>query len=194
MDGLEKIIARITADAQQELDALNAQTQEKVQEISAQYQAKAAQEREEILSRGRKAAEERLERLSSAAKMEKRKMELAAKQEILSEAFHRALESLCSLPEQEYIELLTRLALKASISGKEQLIFSQKDRARVGKQVVLAVNEAKAGQLTLSEETRPIQGGFIMVDGDVETNCAFDTLVRLQQEKLEREVAGVLFP
>ena len=50
------------------------------------------------------------------------------------------------------------------------------------------------GLLTLSEETRPIKGGFIMVDGDIEVNCAFETLVRLQREKLEKEVAGVLFP
>jgi V/A-type H+-transporting ATPase subunit E len=32
-----------------------------------------------------------------------------------------------------------------------------------------------------------------MVDGDVEINCAFETLVRLQREKLEKEVAKVLF-
>ena len=49
------------------------------------------------------------------------------------------------------------------------------------------------GMLTLSEETRPIQGGFILVDGDVEVNCAFETLVRLQREKLEKEVADALF-
>ena len=61
------------------------------------------------------------------------------------------------------------------------------------------VNSATAqitgtGLLTLSEQTRPLQGGFIMVDGDVEINCAFETLVRLQREKMEKEVAQVLFP
>ena len=47
--------------------------------------------------------------------------------------------------------------------------------------------------LTLAEETRNIKGGFIMLDGDVEVNCAFETLVRLQREKLEKEVAKTLF-
>jgi V/A-type H+-transporting ATPase subunit E len=32
-----------------------------------------------------------------------------------------------------------------------------------------------------------------MVDGDVEINCTFETLVRLQRETLERDVAKVLF-
>ena len=49
------------------------------------------------------------------------------------------------------------------------------------------------GMLTLSEETRPMKGGFVLVDDDVEVNCAFETLVRLQREKLERDVARVLF-
>ena len=47
--------------------------------------------------------------------------------------------------------------------------------------------------LTLSEQTREIKGGFIMVDGDVEINCAFETLVRLQREQMEKKVANVLF-
>jgi V/A-type H+-transporting ATPase subunit E len=62
----------------------------------------------------------------------------------------------------------------------------------------LSVNTTAAmvngtAMLTLSQETRDIQGGFIMVDGDVEINCAFETLVRLQREKLERKVADALF-
>ena len=50
------------------------------------------------------------------------------------------------------------------------------------------------GLLTLAQETRKIRGGFIMLDGDVEINCAFETLVRLQRETLEKQVAQVLFP
>lgn len=33
-----------------------------------------------------------------------------------------------------------------------------------------------------------------MLDNDVEINCTFETLVRLQREKLEKQVAQVLFP
>ena len=41
----------------------------------------------------------------------KRKLALAAKQEVLGEAFDLALDKLCSLPEEDYIALLTRLAV-----------------------------------------------------------------------------------
>ena len=228
MEGIEKITAKIVQDAQAEITRMNQETDEKVRSIAEAAQAQADKETAETLARGQRAAQERLERLKSAAKMEQRKLELAARQEMLAEAFELALEKLCSLPEEEYVQLLTRLVLEASSTGKEQLVFSPQDRARVGKQVVVAANEAMVkqvapelpdaitdtkvgaflgkvvnsttamvtgtGMLTLSEETRPMKGGFVLVDGDVEVNCAFETLVRLQREKLEKEVDQVLFP
>ena len=227
MNGIEKITAKIAADTEAEIAQLTAQTDEKVRSIGEAAKAQADKETADTLARGRKAADERLERLKSAAQMETRKLALGAKQEVLGEAFDLALEKLCSLPEPEYIELLTHLAVEASSTGREQLVFSPKDRARIGKQVVVAANDTLVkgvapelpdsitdtkvgaflgkvvnstaamvtgtGMLTLSEETRPIKGGFIMVDGDVEINCAFETLVRLQREKLEKDVANLLF-
>jgi len=195
MDGIEKITARILEDAKCEADEIAAQAKQKANEVAERYAKQAQQEAQAILTRGEKAAAERLERLESAADMERRKMLLAAKQQVLAEAFEQALENLCSLPEQEYIDLLAGLAIKAAHSGKEQLIFSAADRARVGKQVVMAANERLGGRgaLTLSEQTRNFRGGFVMSDGDVEVNCAFETLVRMQRETLEKEVADVLF-
>jgi len=227
MNGIEKITAKIMQDAEAEVQGLMAQTEEKLAALQAQTEAQAKQERDAILSRGRKAADERLERLESAAQMEQRKLVLAAKQEVVGEAFERSVEHLCTLSDSELVKLLTALAVEASSTGREALIFSVKDRARIGKQVVMAANEelakkvspelpgaitdskmgafvgkvvntaaaqfAGTARLTLSEQTRPIRGGFVMVDDDVEINCTFETLVRLQREKLEREVANVLF-
>lgn len=47
--------------------------------------------------------------------------------------------------------------------------------------------------LTLSEETRPMRGGFILKDQKVEVNCTFDTLVRLQKAETAGAVAKKLF-
>ena len=194
MDGIEKITRRIEQDIQTEIDELTAQTRQKANELSARYAAQAAQESQAILARGEQAAAERLERLESAAGLERRKLLLASKQQVLGEAFALALDRLCSLPEKEYIDLLAKLAAKASQTGKEQLLFSAEDRSRVGKQVVMAANELLgSGMLTLSEHTRSIRGGFVLSDDEVEVNCTFETLVRLQREKLEKEVADILF-
>ena len=227
MDGIEKITARIREDARKQAAELNAQAEETARTIRGQYGQQAGQERAAILARGEKAAAERLERLNSAAGLERRKLELAAKQQVLGEAFDLAVDKLCKLPQEEYIALLAGLAVQASRTGREELIFSPADRSRLGKQVVTTANEmlvrravpelpdglgesrvgaflAKVvqntaamvtgtGQLTLSQETRPIRGGFVLSDGQVEVNCAFETLVRMQRETLEKEVADLLF-
>ena len=227
MDGMEKIAARIREDADREIARMNRETDEQIAALQAQAQTQMDRERADILSRGQRAAAERLERLKSAAQMERRKLELSAKQEVLGEAFDQALERLCSLPDQEYIQLLTALVLQAVTTGREQLIFSQKDRNRIGKAVVVAANEAMVkqvapelpdsladskvgaflgkvvnsaaaqitgtGLLTLSEETRPIRGGFILADGPVEVNCSFETMLRVRREQLEKPAAEILF-
>lgn len=227
MNGIEKLTQQINADAQAEIDAVLAEAQQKADAITADYAQRAEKVSADILSRGEDAAVQREERLLSMAAMEGRKELLAAKQDMLDKAFDLALEKLCALPDEEYVALLAKLAAAASTTGREQLIFSQKDRTRVGKAVVTAANEilAKAvapklpgevtdtkagsildkvvtgasallagtGMLTLSEQTRPIRGGFILSDGDVEVNCAFETLVRLQRGEISGAVADVLF-
>ena len=45
-----------------------------------------------------------------------------------------------------------------------------------------------------TKETLPIQGGFILRSGNVEVNCTFDTLVRLQKAETAGAVAKKLFP
>ena len=227
MDGIESITAKILDDARQQIADINAQAAQKVEQLQEQYAQRAQRESEAILEEGRAVASQRKERLVSGAGLERRKMELAAKQQVLDEAFELALDKLCSLPEEEYVAVLAAMAVRAAPTGQEQLIFSAADRARVGKRVVMAANEALVrkevpklpeslgntkvgafldrvvqnaaalitgnGQLTLSEQTRPIRGGFIMSDGSVETNCAFETLVRMERQRLERQVADILF-
>lgn len=195
MNGIEKIIDRISGDAQREIDQILAQARAEAAEITAKCQAQAQAEADEILARGEKAAAERGERLASVAQLECRKEVLRAKQEVIDEAFQLAMDKLVSLPQAEYVALLVDLAVQGAVKGTEKLIFSAADRAQVGKAVVVGANQklGDGGQLTLSEETRPMKGGFILSDGRVEVNCTFDTLVRLQRGTLSTQVADVLF-
>ena len=194
MNGIEKITGRIASDAAQEIESIQAEARRQAEEITARYAGQAERESQELLERGRRSAEERVERLASVAQLEARKLELAAKQEMLSKAYDKALEQLLNLPDQEYTALLADLAVKASSTGQEAVILSQKDRTRFGKQVVTLANEKrKDGRLTLSGETRSIRGGLVLSDGDVEVNCTFETLVRLQRGELDREISKLLF-
>ena len=75
------------------------------------------------------------------------------------------------------------------------MILSAGDRTRVGADLVARANALlKGGKLTLSGQTRPIRGGFILKNGNVEVNGTFETLVRLQRTETAGAVAKLLFP
>ena len=193
MNGIEKITQRIQADAQAEIDRVLSEARAQAAEIIAGYKAQADAEAAQIAAKNEKAAAERQERLISAAQMEARKAALAAKQEMVEKAYDLALQKLCSLPEEKYAAVLAELLIQASSTGKEEVIFSDKDRRKVGKAAVEKANKDGGRELTLSGETRSIQGGFILRSENVEVNCAFDTLVRLQKAETAGEVVKKLF-
>ena len=89
--------------------------------------------------------------------------------------------------------VLAELLVQASSTGKEEVIFSDKDRRKVGKAAVEKANKDGGKKLALSGETRSIPGGFILRSENVEVNCAFDTLVRLQKAETAGEVVKKLF-
>ena len=220
MNGIERITSRIASDADEAAQARLEQARTEAEQITERYRAQAEAEARELAERGEKAAAEREERLVSTAQMEARKVLLSAKQEMVERAYALALEKLCSLPEEQYVDVLAGLLEAASSSGTEEVIFSPKDRKSVGQKAVdrangkskpAAVSKGKPGKpaqpakpaqpeekavrhLTLSKETADIRGGFILRDRNVEVNCTFETLVRLQRGQAAGAVAKLLFP
>ena len=193
MNGIEKITQRIASDAQAEVDRILGDARDEAGRIAANYRAQADAEAAELAAKNEKAAVEREERLVSAAQMEARKVQLAAKQEMVEKSYIQALDKLCALPEEQYVAILADLLVKASSNGKEEAVFSPEDRERVGEAAVAKANELSGKQLRLSEETQPIRGGFILKDKNVEVNCTFETLVRLQKAETAGAVAQKLF-
>ena len=192
MNGIEKITQRIEADAQAEINAVLDAAKAEAAEIAAKYQAQADAEAADLNAKNERAAAEREERLVSAAQMDARKVQLAAKQAMVEKAYALALEKLCAMPEAEYAEVLADLLVKASATGNEEVVFSVKDQA-VGKAAVEKANAASGKQLKVSEENQAIVGGFILKDKNVEVNCTFETLVRLQKADTAGAVAKMLF-
>lgn len=194
MNGIEKITQLIESDAQAEIDRILGDARDEAARIAAQYQGQADAEAAELAAKNEKAAAEREERLVSVAQMEARKVTLGAKQEMVEKAYIRALEKLCAMPDEQYVAVLADLLVQASSSGHEEVVFSPEDRERVGKAAVEKANAVSGKKLVLSAESQSIQGGFILKDKNVEVNCTFETLVRLQKAETAGAVVKKLFP
>lgn len=159
MNGIEKITARIETDAKAEIDQILREGEEKAASIRARYRAQAEQEAKSAGQAGKDAARRQLERLEGAAHMDAKKRLLAAKQACLDEAFARVHKKLLALPDEEYVDLLAHMAVKAARTGREEILLSAKDRDRVGAQVA-----AKANVL-LAEAAAPQSAGRVARSG-----------------------------
>ena len=193
MNGIEKITQRIASDAQAEIDRILGDARDEAARITANYRAQADAEAQELADKNERAAAEQEERLISAAQMKASRLQLAAKQEMVEKAYIQALDKLCAMPKEQYVDVLAKLLVEASSNGKEEAVFSKEDREQVGKAAVEKANQLSGKQLRLSEESLPIRGGFILKDKNVEVNCTFETLVRLQKAETAGAVAKTLF-
>ena len=193
MNGIEKITQRIASDAQAEVDRILGDAREEAARISANYRAQADAEAQELDAKNERAAAEQEERLISAAQMKASRLQLAAKQEMVEKAYIQALDKLCAMPKEQYVDVLAKLLVEASSNGKEEAVFSKEDREQAGKAAVEKANQISGKQLRLSEESLPIRGGFILKDKNVEVNCTFETLVRLQKAETAGAVVKTLF-
>ncbi len=198
MQGIDKVTARIQAEA----DAANAaalnNAQQQAEEILDEYRQAAGEEFARLMEEAETAASSQKEQLISAARLEAGKQVLITKQQQLQLAFEKAAEQLRGLPGDSYAELLTRLIVSASRTGKESILLNAADRKAYGKKVTDSANRAlkdqgRPAELTLADDVRDIDGGAVLKEGNIEVNCSLASLIETKREELSVETARILF-
>jgi V/A-type H+-transporting ATPase subunit E len=198
MNGINKITDRIAAEAQSEIDAVLSQGKAQADKLRAEFEKKARETYDELLRTGTDEVEQDVQRQGRNARLEARKAVLSLKQEMIAAAFERAGEKLLALPEEEYVAFLARQAGAAALTGREEIVLNENDRARIGEKVTAAANALAAerglpGEMKLSGKTRPMAGGVVLRQGDIEVNCALESLLELSRGALDADVARILF-
>ncbi|MDY6825899.1 MAG: V-type ATP synthase subunit E family protein [Bacillota bacterium] len=198
-EGADRIIERILGDAKARADEIMQGAEEEKEKILSEARQKAENQETHILEQARKDAEEQKRRIIGVAQLEARKEILSSKQELISEAFDQALNKLEDLDDETYLDVIGNMLLEQVETGSEKVSCSARDMKRIPAAFWQEINDklaqhGKQGRLTLSEETRDIRGGFILLSGGVELNCSFEALLEMQREDLEPEVAAILFP
>ncbi|MBS4008647.1 MAG: hypothetical protein KGZ45_09530 [Clostridium sp.] len=198
MSGANKLKEKILAEAGSQAADVLADARQKSSEILARGEGEAAAKKVSLLEQAAVQAGERRSRAQTIAELDARKAILAAKGKLIEDTFQQALTRLSLLDQKAYQDILFNMLLAAAQTGAEEVIVSQSDRARFTPEFLARVNQAltqqgKKGKLTLSAETSEMQGGFILRSGDVEINNSFDSILGIQRDQLEPEVAAILF-
>ena len=111
----------------------------------------------------------------------------------IAETYDRALEKLCGMPKEKYLDLLVHLLKRAVSTGTEELLLSQKDHDAIGCELTERANRELGTSLTLSDRCADIRAGFLLVSRECDVNCSFETLLALSRERTERGAAELLF-
>ncbi len=192
MKGTDKIIAHIEADAQAQAEAILKEAHDKCEAVKAKYEEQAARLYSDKIRDGVKVCQDDEDSALRISRMEARKSVLSVKQEMVEKSFGLATQKIVSLPDEQYVAFLAGLVKKAGPSGDEEIILNARDRERIGKLLLAAVN-ADGAKMTISEETRDLTGGLILRRGSIETNCGVELLVELCRGEMSAKLADVLF-
>ncbi|AEE92206.1 V-type proton ATPase subunit E [Tepidanaerobacter acetatoxydans Re1] len=198
MEGIAKIKATILEEAQEEKQKLLENARAQARDIRAKYENKAEEILNDILEKANRAAEEKKRRILSMAQLENRKALLQAKQQIIDEVFEKAKAKLKNMSDEDYSNLIAEMLLKSVVTGNEEVVISEDDKNRITPDFIKKINEklksmGKQGNLRISETPGKMIGGFILKSEDMEINCTFDSLINMEREELETEIAKILF-
>ena len=196
MAGLDKIIGEIHAES----DGLIREVLDRAQKEAAQIRSEAEKKAGDSVERIRRESDARLadskSRAQSAAALTKRQLLLQEKQNLIGGVLEKAKETFRALPEAEYFDTLLALLKKNALSEQGEILLNERDRKRLPADFEKKAEEAakaKGGSLRISEKTREIDGGLILVYEGIEQNCSVDALFETNIEMLQDKIQNILF-
>lgn len=197
MTGLEKIVNEIIAEAEESVRQTLAEAQEDADKIAAAAQAEGDQKRKAILAQAQADAEQLLEGAHSGADLIRRRTLLQTRQQLISQTLAAARENFNGLDDKTYFQTIYEMIGRYAYAQAGQIAFNQRDLERLPKDFAKQAERALAGKagaaLTLCAQPRAIDGGFVLIYGDIEENCSFEALFDAQKDRLQDEVQKLLF-
>ncbi len=189
---LADIKNKIQADAQTEADEIIDKAKAQADKIENATDAQIKEIQDNYTTRFKKEKPEILNRREIVAKLDVDKLKLGAKQSLIKDAFDEALQGLSSLSKDKYLGFVEALLDKAVETGKEEVLVGKSEK-KITKTWLDSYNQKHDYNLVLSSEKLPVSGGFVLKNGNIETNCSFDMLVSWVREDIEAGVVKRLF-
>lgn len=197
MTGLESIIKCIEEEAAFVSKERILAAEKKVEELKEEarkeeekLQKEGEKEREILLYNSRKQAD-------SAALVAKKNKILAAKQKLIMEIIHEAKESILSLPDEEYFNLILKLLAPFELEHDGRLCFNQRDLNRLPIDFSEALDrrneQSKENKLTIAKEPVNITGGFLLEQENITHNLSLEALFDEKRDQLLEPIASLLF-
>ena len=191
---VQDILKKIKTDAEANASAIVAEGKAAGEQVLTAARRDIDAQKEKLLSRARQHADEERNRIVTLARLAARRDLLSEKQRLIDRVFDETRKSILAMDAGEYRKLMRGFLEENADTGNEEVIIDANE-SRIDQAFLDEVSRSlgRGSGLRLASERRPIGGGFFLHEGNVETNCALDTILRDARERVETEVAAILF-
>lgn len=196
MAGLDKIVSEIRAEASKAVSERLEKANKEAEKIMANAEKEAKEVTEKVLRESESHFLASKASAESAAALKKRRMLLLEKQKLIQEVIDEAKKEVLSLPTEHYFKLMEKLVKDNAVAGEASIVFNAKDRERLPSDFEAKLSQIaseKGGKLSISQETRQIDGGFILVYKGIDRNCSISSIFETNIEALQDKIQKLLF-
>ena len=193
MSGLDKILAKILADAKAKGELEIAEAQKKAAVYIAGDAADASELAEIRVVSAKAEAQSHIERSRSAAKLQTRRLLLQERNQIIDEVLADVKDSVYKLPDPEYFAMLQRFVLAHAQKDPGVLVLNRRDLSRLPEGFAASLSRELSMPLTISDTPGEFDAGCVLIFGEVEYNGTLDAIVSEKKDELRDLLNRELF-
>lgn len=193
MSGIDKILNIIDSQQKQTENNIIRTAEEKAHAIEADGDRKAETAYNEYMKKALLKAETDFRNACNSVDAENRRKILECKVGIINNAIENIISCLESLPDNEYFDMILRLAGRKFHNGNGKIFFGKKDFERIPADFAEKISGISDGKVTISDIPADIENGFILEYGLISENCSFRAVLESEKDAVRDILARVLF-
>ncbi|GMA46181.1 V-type ATP synthase subunit E [Tetragenococcus muriaticus] len=195
MSDITNLTDKITQDAQKRQRQYIKKAQRDIEKNEQEKKKQIQRQTEENVEQFEKQRRSDLSLKVSDIHVKARSQLLAAKQQLLKELFDEALKKIRGMSEKEFNQFVATNLKQVDLNGDVEMIVAQNsvDYATEENKQVWQEAAVPEMNLSISQNTVPKRGGFLLRQGEIEYNFTFEAMLSTSEEELSSELLNLIF-
>lgn len=194
MTGIENIIRKIEEDAEITAASIISEAEKKAASVVAEAEASGDALYRDIIAQAEAESAAMINKAHSGVELARKKTILSRRVEIMDSTISKAIENFLREDPAKYFDAMLKLASEYALEGEQEMIFSDRDMARLPADFDKKLKEAVGTKAKFTiRGGGSFDGGFLLVSEDMVENCTVKALVSEADTDIRDELCKILF-
>lgn len=188
---LQAILSKIQEDAERKATAILEAAEKEKERTLEEHRARMEEEFSREADKVRSRMDESRKRKEYHVRREAARKLMNARRSMMDRAVDRAVESLASSEDTEYLKLISSLLKGCDLRGEVQVLIWEEDAGRIT-QEFLKKHSTEERTFSLAGQRHSKKGGVIFRSGDISQNGTFPMIAELAHEELVMKLSELV--